>query len=166
MNNPKLKITTTDAKQWLAGSVHKKYDLIIVDFPDPTTDLLWDLYTVKLYKNIAARLHKHSVVAVQSSTYNTRIYELIFKKLDKVFPYIIGYHTGASSVFCGFFLCSMQPIKMMREIPRQCRWLTPNLINMLLRIPVAQTRKRSKKFSPSNFLLRTVKSNRELGYLK
>lgn len=139
-NNGKVNINVTDAKKWLAATNPKPYDLVIVDFPDPTTDLLWDLYTVKLYKQVYDRLAPHGVVAIQSSTYNTRTFELIYDRLEKVFPYIIGYHTGASSVFCGFFLASKKPIKAKRPIPKGCKWINPKLINLLLGVPVLATR--------------------------
>jgi predicted membrane-bound spermidine synthase len=143
-NNPKVKITVTDAKKWLSQKPVKKYDLIIIDFPDPTSDLLWSLYTVKLYKQVSARLKEHGIVSIQSSTYNTKTFELIYDRLEKVFPYIIGYHTGASSVFCGFFLCSQKPIKMSRKIPAKCRWINPRLINQLLGIPIAKDKHKEK----------------------
>jgi spermidine synthase len=136
-NNDRVKITVTDAKKWLAQKPTTKYDLIIIDFPDPTSDELWDLYTVKLYKRVAERLQIHGTVAIQSSTYNTRAFELIFDRLDKVFPYIIGYHTGASSVFCGFFLCSFMPIKINRDLPK-CKWLDGKLMNQLLALPLSR----------------------------
>lgn len=142
-NNPRVKINVTDAKKWLDQPPTKKYDLIIIDFPDPTSDELWDLYTVKLYKQVAARLNIHGTVAIQSSTYNTRAFELIFDRLDKVFPYIIGYHTGASSVFCGFFLCSFMPIKINRGFPK-CRWINPDLVNQLLGLPLSRTNPKGK----------------------
>ena len=137
-NDPKVNITVTDAKKWLEAPVTKKYDLIIVDFPDPTTDLLWDLYTVKLYKQMASRLTKNGVIAIQSSTYNTKTFELIYEKLDKVFPFLLGYHTGASRVFCGFFLASFRPIKLSRNIPKSCRWINPEIINQILALPIMQ----------------------------
>lgn len=150
-NNNRVKITVTDAKKWLNQKPVTKYDLVIIDFPDPTSDELWDLYTVKLYKQVAARLQIHGTVAIQSSTYNTRAFELIFDRLDKVFPYIIGYHTGASSVFCGFFLCSFMPIKINRDLPK-CKWLDGKLINRLLALPLSRSGQtpRTPKEGPGN----------------
>ena len=147
----KVNITVTDAKKWLAEPVTKKYDLIIVDFPDPTTDELWDLYTVKLYKQIAARLTSNGVVAIQSSTYNTRTFELIYDRLDKVFPFLLGYHTGASRVFCGFFLCSFLPIKIKRPLPKNCKWINPKILNQIFALPLMEAdsiRNRIRKISP------------------
>jgi len=147
-NNPKVKITVTDAKKWLAKPVKRKYDLIIVDFPDPTTDDLWDLYTIKLYKRIAARLNENGVMAVQSSTYNTKTFDLIYEKLDKVFPFLLGYHTGASRVFCGFFIASFKPIQIHRPLP-SCRWLTSKILNQILALPLLPTEdNKSKGKSP------------------
>ena len=144
-HDAKVKITTTDAKKWLDKSITRKYDLVIVDFPDPTCDDLWTLYEEKLYKKMAKRMHKDSVIAIQSSTYNTKTFDLIFSRLKKVFPYIIGYHTGASSVFCGFFLCSFKPIEQNRDIPKDSKWITPSLINQLLCLPVIKGRGREKR---------------------
>lgn len=155
MNNSKLNTITTDAKKWLAQPVTKKYDLIIVDFPDPTSDLLWTLYTKKIYTQIASRLSNRGVVAIQSSTYNTKTFELIYDKLDKVFPFILGYHTGASSVFCGFFLASFAPVKLSRPIPENCRWISPEVIDMILGLPLTksnQKRKSRKVLDPGYFL--------------
>jgi len=150
-HDDRVTITVTDAKEWLSKKPTKKYDLVIIDFPDPTSDDLWDLYTVELYKNVAKRMHSDSVVAIQSSTYNTRTFDLIYQRLDKVFPYIIGYHTGASSVFCGFFLSSLKPIKQNRNLPRDIKWIDPTLINRMLGLPIVNplsgTRKKSNGFS-------------------
>lgn len=168
MDSPKLNVVVADAKKWLAKPVTRKYDLIIVDFPDPTSDLLWTLYTKELYGQMASRLDKHGVIAIQSSTYNTRSFEAIYEKLDKVFPYILGYHTGASSVFCGFFLVSFTPIKMSRSIPQKCRWLKPKLINLILGLPLVTPDRAAKKgrrsrqiLDPSQFVLRIKPNLRE-----
>ena len=140
-HDPKVNIIVTDAKEWLAKPPTKKYDLVIVDFPDPTDDMLWGLYTKKLYKQIASRLSKKGVVAIQSSTYNTRAYELIFARLSKVFPYLLGYHTGASHIFCGFFIASFNPIRIRRPIPPACKWISPDMINQILALPLYKTEK-------------------------
>jgi len=150
-NDPKVHITVTDAKKWLAKPVEKKYDLIIVDFPDPTTDELWTLYTVKLYKQMAARLHKHGVIAIQSSTYNTKTFDMIYDNLDEVFPYLLGYHTGASRVFCGFFLGSFKPIKVHRPLP-PCQWLTGKVLNQILALPLISTKENKNKSNPGRNL--------------
>ena len=136
LNNKKVNITITDAKKWLSKPPEKKYSLIVIDFPDPTTDDLWDLYSIGIYKQIASRLNPSGVVAIQSSTYNTETFKLIFSKLNKVFPYIIGYHTSASSVFCGFFLCSFKPIKVHRKMPKASKWITPKRVNQMLGLPL------------------------------
>mgnify|MGYP000036763239 CR=1 FL=1 len=144
-NNPRVKLNVTDAKKWLEQPATNKYDLIILDFPDPTSDELWDLFTEKLYKQVVNRLLPGGVVSVQSSTYNTRTFELIYDRLSKVFPYIIGYHTGASSVFCGFFLCSLVPVKVNRPIPADCKWINPTRINQLLGLPLLPPEKQKNR---------------------
>jgi predicted membrane-bound spermidine synthase len=172
-NHPKVNITVTDAKKWLEQPSKKKYDLVIVDFPDPTTDELWGLYTAKLYKNIAARLHEHGTVAIQSSTYNTKTFELIYERLDKVFPYLLGYHTGASRVFCGFFLASFKPIKIQRPIPKSCRWIHPDMVNQILALPLLKPEEKHKQpvqgfktKNPSDFvqgIRRKINKDKTLG---
>jgi spermidine synthase len=141
-SNKKVKIVATDAKKWLSKPATRKYDLIIVDFPDPTSELLWGLYTAKLYKRMKKRMKPSTVIAVQSSTYNTRTFDLIFERLSKVFPFIIGYHTEAPSVFCGFFLASLKPIRMNRAIPASAKWINPARIDRILMLPVSKTLKK------------------------
>jgi len=137
-DNHKVNIIISDAKKWLNKKPTIKYDLIIIDFPDPNSDELWSLYTKKLYKQVNTRLRKYGVVAVQASTYNTKTFELIYERLDKVFPYILGYHTGTSSIFCGFFLCSLTPIKMSRNFPEKCKWINPKVVNQILALPIVK----------------------------
>ena len=141
-SNKKVKITATDAKKWLSKTVTRRYDLIIVDFPDPTSELLWGLYTTKIYKQIKRRMKPHTGVAIQSSTYNTRTFDLIFDRLSKVFPFIIGYHTEAPSVFCGFFLASLKPIRMNRAIPHSAKWIHPARMDRILMLPISRTLKK------------------------
>lgn len=164
--NPKVNITVGDAKKWLEQPVTKKYDLVIVDFPDPTSDELWDLYTKKIYKEIAARLSKRGLVAIQSSTYNTKTFELIYERLDKVFPFILGYHTGASRVFCGFFLAGFSPIRPRRPIPKSCRWIKPEMINQILGLPVydlsGKPRQLGEDFFKTEVIASQPKSNESI----
>jgi len=136
MTDPRVNITIADAKDWLSHPVSQKYDLIIVDFPDPTSKELWDLYTIKVYKQLVSRLEDGGVIAIQGSTYNTNSYRKIFDRLNKVFPFILGYHTATPSIFCGFFILSFFPVKIHRSIPNKCKYLTPNLANQLLGLPL------------------------------
>lgn len=135
-NHPLVKIYIEDAKKWLAKPITHTYDLIIVDFPDPNTPMLWELYSSEITKQISSRLNQHGVVCLQSSRYNSRLYRKIFNQLDAAYQYIIGYHNQSLVEMCGFFLVSHEPIKLHRHCPTNMRFLTPLRINQILHLPI------------------------------
>jgi len=76
LNSGKVRIVNTDALKYLK-TTKDRYDLIIVDFPDPDYDMMENdeflkeninpLYTCKTYKLIVSHLKKGGVLSVQSS---------------------------------------------------------------------------------------------------
>lgn len=140
-NDPKVNIIVSDAKEWLAKKPITLYDLIIIDFPDPTSEELWELYTAKIYKQIKQRLTKQGVVSIQATIYNAPTFDKIFQNLNKVFPFIIGHHTYAPNILCGFFICSNKPIKSSRNLPKKCKWLSSTLVDQILSLPLIKVAK-------------------------
>jgi spermidine synthase len=139
-NDPKVKVYVQDAKAWLQQPITQKYDLIIVDFPDPNTPVLWELFSSKVMQQIAARLNKHGVACLQSSTYNSRSYRKIFRTLEPIFPYILGFHSQSLINICGYFLVSFKPIKLSRSLPQGLQFLNPHRANNMLMLPVFKTK--------------------------
>ena len=80
--NPKLKVVNQDAFVWLrnygesldddatanGSSSTELFDLIIIDFPDPTNFSLGKLYTTTFYKSVKKVLSNSGVMVVQSTS--------------------------------------------------------------------------------------------------
>ena len=67
LNHPKLQIINADAAQWLEKN-QQKYDVIIIDFPDPSNFSLGKLYSVPMYRMVARHLNPHGNIVVQSTS--------------------------------------------------------------------------------------------------
>jgi spermidine synthase len=69
--NARVRVLNDDAMVWIAedhDGVPKKFDVVIVDFPDPNNFALGKLYTVRFYRLLGERLAEGAVVAVQSTS--------------------------------------------------------------------------------------------------
>jgi spermidine synthase len=67
LQHPKLRVVNDDAMQWLAGR-DERFDVVIVDFPDPNNFSLGKLYTTKFYGILDAHLAEGGVAVIQSTS--------------------------------------------------------------------------------------------------
>ncbi len=68
-DDPKMHVVHEDAMVWLdRGAKDEKFDIAIVDFPDPNNFALGKLYTTRFYSLLRARLAEGAAVSVQSTS--------------------------------------------------------------------------------------------------
>jgi spermidine synthase len=67
LNSPKLKVINADAFQWLRQN-HTRYDIAIVDFPDPGNFAVGKLYTTAFYRQLRHSLYDSSVMVIQATS--------------------------------------------------------------------------------------------------
>ncbi|WP_370389639.1 polyamine aminopropyltransferase [Snodgrassella alvi] len=67
LNHPKLRIINADAAQWLQHN-QEKFDVVIIDFPDPSNFSLGKLYSVPMYRMVTRHLNPHGNLVVQSTS--------------------------------------------------------------------------------------------------
>ncbi len=67
LNNSKLTVVNQDAFIWLKQNA-EKYDLAIVDFPDPSNYSVGKLYTTAFYRLLHQSLAENGVAVVQSTS--------------------------------------------------------------------------------------------------
>jgi spermidine synthase len=81
--NPRLEVTIGDAKKWLRMRPRERYDLAILDFPDPLTPELTDLFSGELYQTLCRdhMVPKGEVIAVQSSSAFSDVEDMVAKNL-------------------------------------------------------------------------------------
>jgi spermidine synthase len=66
--DPRVQVVQQDALVWLDRELREKYDVLIVDFPDPNNFSLGKLYSTWFYKLLQHAMHAESVVSVQSTS--------------------------------------------------------------------------------------------------
>jgi spermidine synthase len=76
LHSPKVRVVNGDAFQWLdqestqAGNNHQDdfFDIVIVDFPDPTNYAIGKLYTTHFYQLLAKRLRATGFAVIQTTS--------------------------------------------------------------------------------------------------
>jgi spermidine synthase len=69
--DPRVRVINDDAMVWIAeqhAGIPEKFDVVIVDFPDPNNFALGKLYTVRFYRLLRERVADEGVIAVQSTS--------------------------------------------------------------------------------------------------
>ena len=69
--DPRVRVVNDDAMVWISQDhrgIPPKFDVVIVDFPDPNNFSLGKLYTVRFYRLLLERLADGGVVSVQSTS--------------------------------------------------------------------------------------------------
>ncbi|MBM7703299.1 spermidine synthase [Metabacillus iocasae] len=97
-----------DANKFLTGNI-PPYDIIIVDFPDPTNEITSNLYTVEFYTNIHRFLSDDGIIVCQSNSPEDTpiVYWSIAKTIQSAGFNVTSYHTIVPSFGdWGFHLAS------------------------------------------------------------
>ncbi|MFH2007909.1 MAG: polyamine aminopropyltransferase [bacterium] len=67
LSSPRVKLVYRDAWTWLKED-HGRFNAILVDMPDPTSEKVAKLYTVGFYRMVRRHLAKDGAVSVQSTS--------------------------------------------------------------------------------------------------
>lgn len=122
--DPRVSVCVEDAQDYLKRC-SGLFDVIVVDFPDPTTFDLAELFKAPLYRSVANRLAPDGVVSVQSSAPSVpgdyfRIRQEMGKAFRNVAPYTIPLPKMGVA---GMHLASQEPLLQRRSLPSSFRWL-------------------------------------------
>lgn len=110
--DPRVAVYNADAFAWLKNA-KKKYDLIIVDLPDPSSDVLSRLYSQSFYMLCSNRLNQGGLLITQatSPTLATSAFWCVDKTILEIFPHSYPFHVDVPSFGdWGFVIGSRQPI--------------------------------------------------------
>ncbi|WP_294251438.1 polyamine aminopropyltransferase [uncultured Chryseobacterium sp.] len=121
LSSSKLKIINKDAYIWVKES-KKKYDVIIIDFPDPSNYSLGKLYSLQFYRELERLATSDTKIVVQTTSpyFAPKSFWCIEKTIHQVFPFTSAYHTYVPSFGeWGFSLASFEPVgtRIYRKIP-------------------------------------------------
>nr|WP_314838483.1 polyamine aminopropyltransferase [uncultured Flavobacterium sp.] len=98
LNNTKVEVLNKDAFVW-AKNTKKQYDLVVVDFPDPSNYSLGKLYSWSFYSTLKQILTPDAVVVVQTTSpyFAPKSFWCINKTMMEVFPQVDAYHAYVPS---------------------------------------------------------------------
>jgi spermidine synthase len=96
--NPKVTLFNQDAYIW-AKNCKNKFDVIIIDFPDPSNYSLGKLYSLNFYKTVQKLASPSAVIVVQTTSpyFAPKSFWCINKTMMGVFPQVDAYHAYVPS---------------------------------------------------------------------
>ena len=134
MDDPRMKVEIDDAFRYV-GRCQERFDLILVDLPDPHSPTLSRLYSKEFYARLAGLLRSGGKLVSQSSSpyFARQAYWCIGRSMEAAGLHAASYHLEVPSFGdWGFHMASLDPIDLGRlglRVPT--RFLTEELLPSL-----------------------------------
>ncbi len=125
LRSPRLHVVNEDAYTWLDGNT-ASFDVIVIDFPDPTNFSIGKLYTTSFYAKVDEHLNAggYAVVQTTSPLIARKSFWTVATTLEAVGLTTTPYHVHVPSFGeWGFILASHRPYRMPTLLPPGLRFL-------------------------------------------
>jgi spermidine synthase len=138
--DPRVRVINDDAMQWIAEDhegVPRRFDVVIVDFPDPNSFALGKLYTVRFYRLLRERLAERGVMAVQSTSplVARRSFWCVVRTIEAAGFAARPYHALVPSFGeWGFVLAGREALPVPSRVPAGLRYLTDATVASLFEL--------------------------------
>jgi spermidine synthase len=131
-----MHVINDDAMVWLAEShtEPQRFDVAVVDFPDPNNFALGKLYTEHFYKLLRSRLVDDGVAVVQSTSplVARKSFWCVARTIEAAGFVTRPYHALVPSFGeWGYVLASPQPIRPLAPLPGGLRYLNDAVLEQL-----------------------------------
>ncbi|MEH0164922.1 polyamine aminopropyltransferase [Roseateles microcysteis] len=137
--SPKLRIVNTDAFGWLGQlPVDERFDVIVIDFPDPSNFSLGKLYTTSFYQLVDQHLSAsgYAVIQTTSPLIARRSFWTVAATVEAVGLTATAYHAHVPSFGeWGFILSSRRPFALPRALPEGLKFLSVQSLPALFDFP-------------------------------
>ncbi len=153
LRSPKVHVVNTDAFQWLqhgkdanadgGDAVDDLFDVIVVDFPDPTNFSIGKLYTNSFYALLDKRLAAsgYAVVQTTSPLVARQSFWTVVQTIESVGLQTAPYHAHVPSFGeWGFVVASRRPWRMPEALPPDLRFLSAGTLPLLFDFPLDMAR--------------------------
>lgn len=137
LRDRRVRVVNTDAFGWLEQT-DESFDIILIDFPDPSNFALGKLYTASFYKLVDQHLNASGYAVVQSTSplIARRSFWTVVHTLESVGLQTQPYHAHVPSFGeWGFVLAGRRPWTPPRQLPSGLRFLTPEGVLALTQFP-------------------------------
>jgi spermidine synthase len=141
LHSPKLRIVNADAFAWLEQEKLKNpgsFDVIVVDFPDPTNFSIGKLYTASFYTLIDAHLSAsgYAVVQTTSPLIARKSFWTVASTIESTGLTATPYHAHVPSFGeWGFIVASRRPFRLATQLPEGLRFLSVAGLPAMLQFP-------------------------------
>ena len=130
LNSDKLQVVNADAFQWL-GQGEEVFDIIVVDFPDPTNFSIGKLYTASFYALLSQRLSASGFAVIQTTSplVARKSFWTVVATIESVGLQATPYHANVPSFGeWGYVIASHRPWPSKGQVLSQVQSrLPPNL---------------------------------------
>jgi spermidine synthase len=158
LTSPKLKIINTDAFKFLE-TTRDVFDIIIVDFPDPSNFSIGKLYTTSFYALLDQRLSAsgYAVVQTTSPLVARKSFWTVEATLQAVGLQTAPYHAHVPSFGeWGFIIASRRPYRLPARLPEGLKFLNSQTLPLLFDFPQDMARVQAEPNRLSNQVLVTT----------
>jgi spermidine synthase len=145
LTDRRVEVVNSDAFTWLeqqarriAGGTGAPYDIVIADFPDPSSYALGKLYTTSFYQRVDPVLAAGGWIVVQSTSplVARKSFWTVVATLEEVGFSTWPYHVHVPSFGeWGFVLAGRRPWPGVRTLPAGLRFLTVEGLPSLMHFP-------------------------------
>jgi spermidine synthase len=142
LRSPKLTVVNADAYAWLEADTGR-YDVIVIDFPDPTNFSIGKLYTASFYRLIDQHLNAggYAVVQTTSPLVARKSYWTVATTIEAAGLATTPYHAHVPSFGeWGFIVASRRPYRMPATLPEGLRFLSVADLPLLFNFPLDMAR--------------------------
>ncbi len=159
LSSPKLHIVNSDAFIWLQDGGADMFDVIVVDFPDPTNFSIGKLYTSSFYSLLAQRLSAsgYAVIQTTSPLVARQSFWTVVATIESVGLNATPYHANVPSFGeWGYIIASHRPWRLPGKLPEGLRFLSPLTLPTLFDFPKDMARLPAEVNRLSNQVLVTT----------
>lgn len=142
-SDPRLQVVHEDALVWLDTEV-EPFDVVIIDFPDPSTFAIGKLYSTTFYRRLLQRLAPEAVIAIQCTSPLTapKSFWCVLRTVESVGLQARPYHASVPSFGeWGYVLASRggapapTTLAIPERVQRQLRFLNDAALPGLFDLP-------------------------------
>ncbi|HAN96756.1 MAG TPA: polyamine aminopropyltransferase [Planctomycetaceae bacterium] len=119
LDDPRVEVVNDDAMIWIE-TADEPFDVVVIDFPDPSSYAVGKLYSRRFFRMLAKRLSARSRVAIQATSpiYTRQSFWCIVRTMESAGFTVRPYHAAVPSFgIWGFALAGLEPF----DVPQRCR---------------------------------------------
>jgi spermidine synthase len=138
LNSHKVTVINDDAFVWLRDKNKKKYDYIIIDFPDPSNFSLGKLYSKSFFKIVKSSLSDEGLMVIQSTSpyFARKSYWCVGNTIDHVGLKTIPYHAYVPSFGeWGYFMASKKPYRFPEKFVEGLKFINGDTLKQMFQFP-------------------------------